>query len=131
MSKLYTWSELQQYNKPNDLRIVIRGSVYDVTEFQNEHPGGPEFLLDQGGGDVTELFEDAGHSDEARSLMKNFQVGVIEKKTNDKGEISLEQRRDGDFVGFGVHRHILPVIFVFAIGMLFRYFYGPTGLLPT
>lgn len=42
--------------------------------------GGPEFLLDQGGGDVTELFEDAGHSEEARSILKKLKIGVVEGK---------------------------------------------------
>lgn len=42
--------------------------------------GGPEFLLDQGGGDVTELFEDAGHSGEARSLLKKLKIGVVKDK---------------------------------------------------
>ncbi|PKK49141.1 hypothetical protein CI102_5564 [Trichoderma harzianum] len=80
MSKAYTWSELQHHNKTEDLFIVVRGSVYDVTKFQHEHPGGPEFLLDQGGGDVTELFEDAGHSEEARSILKKLKIGVVEGK---------------------------------------------------
>lgn len=38
MSKTYTWSELQHHNKTEDLFIVVRGSVYDVTKFQHEHP---------------------------------------------------------------------------------------------
>lgn len=38
MSQVYTWSELKHHNKPNDLYIVIQGHVYNVTDFQNEHP---------------------------------------------------------------------------------------------
>lgn len=38
MLKAYGWSELQHHNKTEDLFIVVRGSVYDVTKFQHEHP---------------------------------------------------------------------------------------------
>ena len=37
MSREFTWNEIQLRNKPNDLHLVIRGNVYDVTKFQTEH----------------------------------------------------------------------------------------------
>lgn len=49
--------------------------------------GGPEFLLDQGGGDVTELFEDAGHSEEARSILKKLKIGVVEGKVRHRDSV--------------------------------------------
>lgn len=33
--------------------------------------------MDQGGQDVTELFDDAGHSDEARAILKTLQIGAV------------------------------------------------------
>lgn len=34
-------------------------------------------MLDQGGTDVTELFEDAGHSEVARSMLERLEVGSV------------------------------------------------------
>ena len=34
-------------------------------------------MLDQGGTDVTELFEDAGHSEVARSILDRLEVGSV------------------------------------------------------
>lgn len=36
---------------------MINGSVYDITQFVDEHPGGEEVLLDVAGQDATEAFD--------------------------------------------------------------------------
>ncbi|KAJ4199130.1 hypothetical protein NW759_016153 [Fusarium solani] len=77
MEDMYIWAEVKKHSTADDLYLVIKNKVYDVTKFQHEHPGGGEFILDQGGTDVTELFEDAEHSDEARSILKTLQIGTI------------------------------------------------------
>lgn len=53
-------------------------SVYDVSKFADEHPGGDEVLLSEAGKDATESFEDVGHSDDARGLLPAMLVGDIE-----------------------------------------------------
>lgn len=42
--------------------------------------GGEEVLLDVGGQDATEAFEDVGHSDEAREILEGLLVGKLERK---------------------------------------------------
>jgi cytochrome b involved in lipid metabolism len=37
-------------------------------------------LLDCGGQDATEAFEDVGHSDEARETLDRIQVGVLKRQ---------------------------------------------------
>lgn len=44
MSKVFTSSDVASHNKPTDLFIVVDGDVYDVTTFQDDHPG--TFRLD-------------------------------------------------------------------------------------
>lgn len=46
--------------------------------------GGEEVLLDVGGQDATEAFEDVGHSDEAREILDGLLVGTL------KRQVSLE-----------------------------------------
>jgi Cytochrome b5-like Heme/Steroid binding domain len=41
--------------------------------------GGEEVLLDVGGQDATEAFEDVGHSDEAREILEGLKVGKLKR----------------------------------------------------
>jgi hypothetical protein len=42
--------------------------------------GGEEVLLDVGGQDSTEAFEDVGHSDEAREILEGLYVGTLKRQ---------------------------------------------------
>ncbi|KAI7906304.1 cytochrome b5-like heme/steroid binding domain-containing protein [Cokeromyces recurvatus] len=77
-TKLYTYEEVAKHNNRSDLWIIIEGKVYDITKFQDEHPGGEEVLLDEGAKDGTGAFEDVGHSDDARELLKKYYVGDVD-----------------------------------------------------
>ncbi|MBY8978555.1 hypothetical protein KHP62_22410, partial [Rhodobacteraceae bacterium NNCM2] len=57
--------------------------VYDTSAFVDEHPGGEEVLLDVGGQDATEAFEDVGHSDEAREILDGLLVGTLKRMPGD------------------------------------------------
>ena len=39
MSKTFSQADVAAHNKPNDLYIVVDEDVYDLTTFQDEHPG--------------------------------------------------------------------------------------------
>lgn len=77
MSKQYTKSEVASLNCKDQTLIIIHDNVYDLTKFLNEHPGGEEVLLDHGGKDASEDFDDVGHSKDALDLMKNYKVGEL------------------------------------------------------
>jgi cytochrome b involved in lipid metabolism len=55
----------------------------------DEHPGGDEVILAEGGQDATEAFEDVGHSDEARALLPGMLVGEFEKGSVRRFYLSL------------------------------------------
>lgn len=83
--KQYSYAEVAKHNTPADLWMVIDDKVYDVTKFQNEHPGGEEVLIEMAGKDATNEFNDVGHSTDAKAQMKQFVVGEIieaERKKN-------------------------------------------------
>ena len=44
------------------------------------YSGGEEVLLDVGGQDATEAFEDVGHSDEAREILDGMLVGTLKRQ---------------------------------------------------
>jgi cytochrome b involved in lipid metabolism len=39
MTKSFTQADVAAHNKPNDLYIIVDEEVYDLTKFQDEHPG--------------------------------------------------------------------------------------------
>lgn len=39
MSKTFTQSDVASNNKSDSLWIVVDGDVYDLTKFQDDHPG--------------------------------------------------------------------------------------------
>ncbi|KAJ8734430.1 hypothetical protein PYW08_013680 [Mythimna loreyi] len=75
--KLFTREELKSRCTRNDAVLIIHNEVYDVTKFLTEHPGGEEVLLEKGGQDATEPFEDVSHSSDARALMKKYKIGEL------------------------------------------------------
>lgn len=39
MSKTFTTSDVASHNKGDDMYIIVDGDVYDITKFQDDHPG--------------------------------------------------------------------------------------------
>ncbi|KAF5227589.1 hypothetical protein FOXYS1_16062, partial [Fusarium oxysporum] len=56
MSKVFTTSDVASHNKPGDLYIIVDGDVYDLTKFQDDHPGGKKILQRVGGKDASKQF---------------------------------------------------------------------------
>ncbi|KAI1768607.1 cytochrome b5 [Hypoxylon sp. FL1150] len=81
--KELTYQDVAEHNTKKDLFVVIHDKIYDATKFVDEHPGGEEVLLDVGGQDATEAFEDVGHSDEARETLEQLLVGTLKRKPGD------------------------------------------------
>lgn len=84
MSRKITLEELKAHKHAKELWISIHDEVYDVSKFLEEHPGGEEVLLEQGGDYATESFEDVGHSTDARELMKQYKIGDLEESGHEK-----------------------------------------------
>ncbi|KAI2843930.1 hypothetical protein CBS63078_9489 [Aspergillus niger] len=54
--KEYSMEEIAKHNKKDDLWIVVKGVVLDVTNWLDEHPGGANALFNFMGRDATEEF---------------------------------------------------------------------------
>jgi len=83
MSEDLTYTEVAKHSSKKDLYVVIHDKVYNASTFVDEHPGGEEVLLDVGGQDATEAFEDVGHSDEAREILDGLIVGKLKRVAGD------------------------------------------------
>jgi predicted heme/steroid binding protein len=49
--------ELKEHNTEGDCWVVLHGLVYDLTDFADEHPAGPESITELAGQDGTEEFQ--------------------------------------------------------------------------
>jgi cytochrome b involved in lipid metabolism len=66
--------DVRQHNSDDDCWIAIHGKVYDLTDFAEEHPAGPESILELAGQDGTEAF-DAVHSE---GVLEEFEpIGIL------------------------------------------------------
>ncbi|KAL3421432.1 cytochrome b5 [Phlyctema vagabunda] len=104
--KEFTFADISSHSGKKDLYMVIHDKVYDTTSFVDEHPGGEEVLLDVGGQDATEAFEDVGHSDEAREILDGLLVGTLKRVAGDPAPkpqaAPSSATSSGDSTGLGV-----------------------------
>lgn len=75
-SRMISPKELKKHNSRESCWIALSGVVYDFTDFIDEHPAGPEALLEYAGADGTAKFE-AVHNKE---MLDDFQpLGSLQK----------------------------------------------------
>lgn len=55
-------AEVARHDSRESCWVIINGNAYDVTDFLDQHPGGPDVLLRYGGKDATEEY-DAIHAE--------------------------------------------------------------------
>ena len=48
-AKTFTYAQVAEHTSEDDCWMVISGKVYDVTKFLDEHPGGPEIMVEEAG----------------------------------------------------------------------------------
>eukprot|EP00029_Vermamoeba_vermiformis_P014063 TRINITY_DN908_c0_g1_i1.p1 TRINITY_DN908_c0_g1~~TRINITY_DN908_c0_g1_i1.p1 ORF type:complete len:131 (-),score=48.75 TRINITY_DN908_c0_g1_i1:118-510(-) len=78
MSKTYTWEEVAQHKTKADCWVVFEGKVLNISDFLSEHPGGEEVIMDHAGKDITQPFEDIGHSENAKELTEKYIIGKVD-----------------------------------------------------
>ncbi|GMH22525.1 hypothetical protein Nepgr_024368 [Nepenthes gracilis] len=80
-SKVFVFEEVAKHSNQHDCWLIISGKVYNVTSFLDDHPGGDDVLLSSTNRDATEEFEDVGHSDDAKQIMKKYYIGEVDMST--------------------------------------------------
>jgi len=129
LDKTITLAELRQHKDAKSLWIAINDTVYDVTKFMEEHPGGEEVLLEQAGGYATDAFEDVGHSTDAREMMKKYAIGKLAENDQEK-KSSKGKTTPNSPTGDGSSSWtswLLPLIFALGSILVYRYLFMTGG----
>lgn len=61
--------------------VICKNSVYDLANFS--HPGGSDILSGYFGEDITDVFEEVGHSAYASKLLDSLWVGILKERLQD------------------------------------------------
>ncbi|EMF17346.1 cytochrome b5 [Sphaerulina musiva SO2202] len=124
-SKEFTYSDVSEHTSKKDLYMVIHDKVYNTSSFVDEHPGGEEVLLDVGGQDATEAFEDVGHSDEAREILDGLLIGTLKRQAGDPQPKTAAQQvadaRKSSTASGGLGAGVYAVVLVGAALAFFAY----------
>jgi cytochrome b involved in lipid metabolism len=77
--RVVTREEFRKHNTKADCWILINDKVYDVTNFVNRHPGegvSGQYIADNGGRDVSALFEKYHNTEEPFEFLEAADGGV-------------------------------------------------------
>ncbi len=78
--KTFTLADLATHSDRTSCYTTINGSVYDLTNYIDRHPGGASKILRICGKDGTSLFEDQhGGQQKPEQILASLKVGVLAK----------------------------------------------------
>ncbi|XP_035706119.1 cytochrome b5 domain-containing protein RLF-like [Folsomia candida] len=77
-----TLEELKTHNTRNDAWIALKGSVYNVTDYANKHPGGYQAIQQGFGIDATKLFNQVHSYVNFEKILAGKKIGVLSPTKN-------------------------------------------------
>ncbi|CAH0483087.1 unnamed protein product [Peronospora belbahrii] len=74
----YTWQDVAKHNTAKSAWVIVRGVVYDVTEWVDRHPGGRELVLLHSGRECTDTFNSYHpFSNRANVILAKYAIGKL------------------------------------------------------
>ena len=84
---IYTLQEVNQHNSINSCWVTYKGSVYDITDFIAEHPGGEDKIILAAGNDLEpfwQLYRIHTQVDAPLNLLKKYKIGELSNEEQNK-----------------------------------------------
>lgn len=100
MAKVFSLKEIAEHNRDGDCWVVIDSKVYDVSKFAKLHPGGRAVLVNNSGGDVTELFSVYHNSSILQKYGPKLLIGTVVEHEQPSPKLQIPGAF-GDMVPFG------------------------------
>ncbi|KAF9737134.1 glycolate oxidase [Paraphaeosphaeria minitans] len=79
--RLISYEEVQKHATKDDCWVIINGLVYDMTDFLEAHPGGPNAIIQQAGKDASLKFQLLHPPDAIGTLPPEYCLGAIDPET--------------------------------------------------
>lgn len=83
-------ADVATHNKPDDIYVIVDENVYDLTEFQDDHPGGKKILSRVAGKDASRKFWKYHNEGVLKKYKKKLLVGVLDTKVDKNNEAYKE-----------------------------------------
>ncbi|KAF2254938.1 acyl-CoA dehydrogenase-like protein [Trematosphaeria pertusa] len=80
MAQRFSTADVASHNKADNLWIIVDEDVYDLTKFQDEHPGGKKILQRVAGKDASKQFWKYHNESILKKYQKQLQVGSLNTK---------------------------------------------------
>ncbi|KAH7126843.1 acyl-CoA dehydrogenase/oxidase [Dendryphion nanum] len=80
MSQRFSTADVASHNKADSLYIIVDEDVYDLTKFQDEHPGGKKIIQRVAGKDASKQFWKYHNEGILKKYQKQLQVGSLDTK---------------------------------------------------
>ncbi|KAH6720501.1 cytochrome b5-like heme/steroid binding domain-containing protein [Leptodontidium sp. 2 PMI_412] len=81
MSKSFSTADVASHKTPEEgMYIIIDESVYDVTSFVDEHPGGAKILKRVAGKDATKQFWKYHNESVLKKYSEKLKIGTVGEK---------------------------------------------------
>jgi cytochrome b involved in lipid metabolism len=77
MSRTFSMHEVAQHNTLDDCWVVVNSSVYDMTDFLKDHPGGSKVVMIYAGKDATGDFSMLHKPSSIRKYGRTLLVGKL------------------------------------------------------
>ncbi|KAK9772307.1 putative Ceramide very long chain fatty acid hydroxylase [Seiridium cardinale] len=105
-----TRAEVESHNTGKSCYVTLGQNVYDVTDFLDGHPGGPELILEYAGKDIAAILKDQDshtHSDSAYEILDESLVGfVVSEKI--AADHELQKKVNGNDVQ--INEEVTPLV---------------------
>lgn len=81
----FSQSDVESHSSARSCYVTHGSSVYDVTDFVGDHPGGGDLILDYAGKDVSAIMRDVPshqHSEAAYEILESCHIGFLAQDTD-------------------------------------------------